>query len=183
MQEEEDQQQQQLSAASPITKLEGSGISAADIKKLQEAGYWTVESIAFTSKRILTTVKGITEAKADKLLAEGWILPFPLFIFGIFPLGFNIAAKYVPLGFFRASEMHESRQNMLKITTGSKQLDELLEGGIETGSITEIFGEFRTGKTQLCHTLCVTCQVCFLSFYLSILFAIYKLATTRSRRS
>lgn len=32
-------------------------------------------------------------------------------------------------------------------------------GGIETGSITEIFGEFRTGKTQLCHTLAVTCQV------------------------
>ena len=31
--------------------------------------------------------------------------------------------------------------------------------GIETGSITEIFGEFRTGKTQLCHTLCVTCQL------------------------
>lgn len=34
-----------------------------------------------------------------------------------------------------------------------------LTGGIETGSITEIFGEFRTGKTQLCHTLAVTCQV------------------------
>ena len=32
-------------------------------------------------------------------------------------------------------------------------------GGIETGSITEIFGEFRTGKTQICHTLAVTCQV------------------------
>lgn len=32
-------------------------------------------------------------------------------------------------------------------------------GGIETGSITELFGEFRTGKTQLCHTLAVTCQV------------------------
>ncbi len=37
-----------------------------------------------------------------------------------------------------------------------------LVGGIETGSITEIYGEFRCGKTQLCHTLCVTCQVrCF----------------------
>ena len=32
-------------------------------------------------------------------------------------------------------------------------------GGIETGSITELFGEFRTGKSQLCHTLAVTCQV------------------------
>ena len=35
----------------------------------------------------------------------------------------------------------------------------LSTGGVETGSITEIFGEFRTGKTQLCHTLAVTCQV------------------------
>lgn len=35
----------------------------------------------------------------------------------------------------------------------------IITGGIETGSITEIFGEFRTGKTQLCHTLAVTCQV------------------------
>lgn len=32
-------------------------------------------------------------------------------------------------------------------------------GGFETGSITELYGEFRSGKTQLCHTLCVTCQV------------------------
>ena len=32
-------------------------------------------------------------------------------------------------------------------------------GGLETGSITELYGEFRTGKTQLCHTLCVTCQL------------------------
>ena len=45
------------------------------------------------------------------------------------------------------------------MTTGSKELDKLLNGGIETGSITEIFGEFRTGKSQLCHTLAVTCQL------------------------
>ena len=35
----------------------------------------------------------------------------------------------------------------------------LISGGIETGSITEIFGEFRTGKTQLCHQLCVMSQL------------------------
>ena len=38
-------------------------------------------------------------------------------------------------------------------------MDKLLQGGIETGSITELFGEFRTGKSQLCHTLAVTCQL------------------------
>ena len=35
----------------------------------------------------------------------------------------------------------------------------IFEGGIETGSITELYSELRSGKTQLCHTLCVTCQV------------------------
>ena len=48
---------------------------------------------------------------------------------------------------------------MIKITTGSPVLDQLLGGGIETMSITEAFGEFRTGKTQLAHTLCVTTQL------------------------
>jgi meiotic recombination protein DMC1 len=70
------------------------------------------------------------------------------------------------------------------VTTGSKAFDELLGlcpipfflicakgGGVETQSITEgdpslmsnfngiVFGEFRTGKTQLCHTMCVTSQL------------------------
>lgn len=43
--------------------------------------------------------------------------------------------------------------------TGSKQLDDVLGGGVLSMSITEVFGEFRCGKTQLCHTLCVTAQL------------------------
>jgi len=50
------------------------------------------------------------------------------------------------------------RSCVLLFVSGSNDLDVLLGGGIETGSITEVFGEFRTGKTQLCHTLCVTAQ-------------------------
>ena len=69
------------------------------------------------------------------------------------------ASKLIPLGFTTATEFYKRRQDLIHITTGSKELDKLLGGGIETGSITEMFGEFRTGKTQLCHTLCVTCQV------------------------
>lgn len=46
----------------------------------------------------------------------------------------------------------------ISFQSGSHDLDVLLGGGIETGSLTEIFGEFRTGKTQMCHTLCVTAQ-------------------------
>lgn len=53
-----------------IKKLEGNGITAGDIKKLEEAGYHTVESIAYTPKKNLTSIKGISEAKADKLLVS-----------------------------------------------------------------------------------------------------------------
>ena len=69
------------------------------------------------------------------------------------------ASKLVPMGFTTATEFHQKRSEIIQLTTGSSELDRLLGGGIETGSITEIFGEFRTGKSQLCHTLAVTCQL------------------------
>nr|CAD1822559.1 unnamed protein product [Ananas comosus var. bracteatus] len=69
------------------------------------------------------------------------------------------ASKLVPLGFTSAGQLHAQRLEIIQIATGSRELDKILEGGIETGSITEIYGEFRSGKTQLCHTLCVTCQL------------------------
>ncbi|KAF8474737.1 hypothetical protein BDZ91DRAFT_711606 [Kalaharituber pfeilii] len=59
-------------APTPVAALEGNGIQSRDIKALIEAGFNTVESIAYTPKRQLLTVKGISEAKADKILAEGW---------------------------------------------------------------------------------------------------------------
>ncbi|KAA8497980.1 DNA repair protein RAD51-like 1 [Porphyridium purpureum] len=127
------------SVAQPVALLASKGVSATDVKKLQEGGYHTVESVAYATKKSLLAVKGISEAKADKLLAE--------------------AAKLVHLGFVTANEFHLQRQDLMHLTTGSEELDKLLAGGIETGSITEMFGEFRTGKTQLCHTLCVTCQM------------------------
>jgi len=109
------------------------------VKKLFEAGLHTVEGVAYSTRKALMSVKGISEAKADKLLAE--------------------ASKLVPMGFTTATEMHKQRQDIIHISTGSKELNKLLEGGFETGSITEMFGEFRTGKTQLCHQICVTCQL------------------------
>ena len=65
----------------------------------------------------------------------------------------------VAMEFQTAADALEDRKALVSLTTGSVELDKLLEGGIETGSITEVFGEFRTGKTQLCHTLCITCQL------------------------
>jgi meiotic recombination protein DMC1 len=65
----------------------------------------------------------------------------------------------------------EKRKKIKRISTGSKTFDQLLGkklplhllkfpgGGVESMSITEAFGEFRTGKTQLAHTLCVTAQL------------------------
>ena len=50
------------------------------------------------------------------------------------------------------------RNQIMRCTTGSKSLDGLLSGGIETQALTEFAGEFGSGKSQLCHTLSVTAQ-------------------------
>jgi DNA repair protein RAD51 len=70
------------------------------------------------------------------------------------------AISLVPMGFTTATEFHSRRADLVFISTGSTNLNNILGGGIETGSITELYGEFRTGKSQLCHTLAVACQVC-----------------------
>lgn len=63
------------------------------------------------------------------------------------------------MGFTTATEIHSRRSELVHITTGASGLDTILGGGIETGAITELYGEFRTGKSQICHTLAVTCQL------------------------
>lgn len=63
--------------------------------------------------------------------------------------------------FSTALDLKSKRREVIKITTGAASLDAVLGGGLETGSITEVFGEFRTGKTQLAHTICVTSQLSF----------------------
>ena len=54
-----------------INKLQEAGIHVQDIKKLADAGFHTVESIAYTPKKNLISIKGISEQKAEKILAEG----------------------------------------------------------------------------------------------------------------
>lgn len=53
-----------------ITKLEASGITAAEIKKLKECGFHTIESVAFTTRKTLLGHK-FSEIKADKIINEG----------------------------------------------------------------------------------------------------------------
>lgn len=96
----------------PIERLEEFGISAADVKKLIDGGFNTVESLTMVPKKNLITIKGISEQKADKILAE--------------------VSKIVPMGFTTATVFHQRRCEILHITTGSKELDTILAGGIET---------------------------------------------------
>ena len=135
----QEEQEEEQSACQLVARLEGGSISGNDIKKLKDAGYYTVESVAQATKKDLTTIKGISEQKVEKLQ--------------------EAAFKMTQMGFTTATEVHQSRQDICFLTTGSKDLDGLLGGGMKIGSITEIFGEFQTGKTQLCHTLCVTSQL------------------------
>ena len=139
MQEEGMQEEEQM-PFNVIDRLEGPGIVAADIKKLKEAGYHTIEAVTYATKKDLGLIKGISDNKVEKIQ--------------------EAAFKMVGgMGFMAATEVQQQRQDLCMLTTGSRELDGLLKGGVETGSITEIFGEFRTGKTQLCHTLCVTAQL------------------------
>mmetsp|Transcript_19030 Transcript_19030/g.47632 ORF Transcript_19030/g.47632 Transcript_19030/m.47632 type:complete len:454 (+) Transcript_19030:149-1510(+) len=113
--------------------------TAADIKELRSHGFTTVDSLHFPPMRKLLLVRGISEQKAELLLKIGRSLN---------PLAFQSAAEH----------LSNVRQRLPRVSTGSSKLDGLLEGGVEAGSITELFGEFRSGKTQLVHTLCVMAQ-------------------------
>jgi DNA repair protein RadA len=59
----------------------------------------------------------------------------------------------------RADELFKMRQTVLRLTTGSKAVDRMVDGGLETQTITEFYGEFGTGKSQFAHQLCVNVQL------------------------
>jgi DNA repair protein RadA len=60
--------------------------------------------------------------------------------------------------FVSATEIYKRRQDIGKISTGTNCLDLLFDGGVETQALTEVYGEFGSGKTQFCHTMCVNVQ-------------------------
>ncbi|MFW9991404.1 MAG: DNA repair and recombination protein RadA [Candidatus Odinarchaeota archaeon] len=116
------------------------GIGPSTAKKLSDSGYETIMSLAAASKKELTAISGIGETAADKMIIQ--------------------AQEALDFCFETADVLLERRKELSRVTTGCQSLDELLGGGgIETGSMTELFGEFRTGKTQLAHQLCVTVQL------------------------
>ena len=92
-----------------------------------------------TSKKLLA-VKGISEAKVEKIKDAAKLL----------------ATENGSGAFVSALELSDRRSCIFKLQSGSTDLDRLLGGGVESQAITEAFGEFRTGKTQISHTLCGT---------------------------
>ncbi|MEK6916721.1 MAG: DNA repair and recombination protein RadA [Nanoarchaeota archaeon] len=119
-----------------VTDLPGVGPATAD--KLTSAGYETMMSIAVASPGELVEAAGVTEATARKII--------------------QAARSAMEMGFESGIDILKKRQNVLKIPTGSENLNQLLGGGFETGAIVECFGEYGSGKTQIAHTLAVQCQ-------------------------
>jgi DNA repair protein RadA len=119
-------------------RLEDLDIGSATSKKLRELGFHTVESLAMATVKELEQA-GISKTNAEKLIRK--------------------ARSCMPLQFIRGDELVKMRQNVLRLTTGSSMLDKLLGGGIESQSITEFYGEYGSGKSQICHQLCVNVQL------------------------
>ena len=69
------------------------------------------------------------------------------------------ARQQLDMGFKTAADMLERRKEVGRITTGSKALDGLLGGGVETQAITECFGAFGSGKSQIGFQLAVNVQL------------------------
>ncbi len=114
------------------------GVASTTVNKLLKAGFTTVESVAVTPAREIAELAGMGGDTAVKVC--------------------RLARMHVDPGFIPALEILDMRKNMIKCTTGSHELDRILGGGIETGAITELIGEFGSGKTQICFTLAVTSQ-------------------------
>ena len=123
-----------------IEKLQDCGINAADLKKLKEAGLHSALSIIYTTRKDLCNIKGLSEQKVEKIL--------------------EAAKKLTDAGFVSGVEFARQKSaTRFHISTGAPRIDALLGGGFESCGMTELFGEFRCGKTQICHAISVIAQL------------------------
>jgi DNA repair protein RadA len=121
-----------------LEDLPGVGPTIAD--KLREAGYATIEGIATASYADLAEAAEIGESTAKKMV--------------------KAARELADIGGFKTGIMVlEERKEVRKLTTLVPELDDLLGGGIETKSITEFYGEFGSGKSQIAHQMVVNAQL------------------------
>ncbi len=116
------------------------GIGPAALAKLEGAGVFDMMGLAVMSPATLSDAAGVSSAVARKAI--------------------QAARNMLQLGFSDGMEFAKRRLNVLHITTGSKNFDELLGGkGIESRAITEAFGAYGSGKTQLGLCLAVNVQL------------------------
>jgi DNA repair protein RadA len=115
------------------------GVGAATLKKLKDAGYDTLQALVMVPQAVIMEDCGLGEKTAEALIQS--------------------ARDVLNINMMSAEAVWEKRKNLARITSGNKAIDELLGGGFETGGMTELFGEYRTGKTQLCHQLCLNVQL------------------------
>ncbi len=115
------------------------GVGPAIAEKLSNAGYSDVASIAASTPFELAEAVEISVEKAKKII--------------------EAAKNAVEVDYTTGWELLERRKTIGKITTGSKKLDELLGGGVETQSLTEFFGKFSSGKSQVGFQLSVNVQL------------------------
>ncbi len=116
------------------------GIGPAVSAKLESAGVFDLMSLAVMSPAALSDAAGVSSAVARKAIVA--------------------ARDMLQLGFTDGAEYAKRRSNVSYITTGSKELDNLLGGkGLESRAITEAFGSYGSGKTQLGSTLAVNVQL------------------------
>jgi DNA repair protein RadA len=115
-------------------------VGPATAEKLRDAGFTDLMTIAVTSPSSLAEIADIGEGTAIKII--------------------NAARKEVDIGGFETGDVIlDRRSGVHKLSTCSKAFDELMGGGIETQAITELFGEFGSGKTQIAHQLAVNAQL------------------------
>ncbi|MEK6948188.1 MAG: DNA repair and recombination protein RadA [Nanoarchaeota archaeon] len=115
------------------------GVGPATAEKLKESGFDTLLSLAVASPGELVEAGGLTEATARKVI--------------------KAARDTMNMGFESGEEVFEKRKSIMKITTCAKGLDSLFGGGIESGAITECYGEFGSGKSSIAHQLAVSTQL------------------------
>ncbi|BDH80177.1 DNA repair and recombination protein RadA [Methanothermobacter tenebrarum] len=114
-------------------------VGSKTAQKLREAGFGDMMRLATATAKELSVKADIGEGVAEKII--------------------EAARKAEKIDFETALDVMERRKDIGRITTGSKALDELIGGGIETQAITEVFGEYGSGKSQLAHELVVTVQL------------------------
>jgi DNA repair protein RadA len=121
-----------------IEDLPGVGPSTAE--KLREAGYLTVESVATTSPAELAEITEISESTAKKII--------------------KAAREKADIDVFKTGkDIFEQRKEVKKLSFRVPDLDTLMGGGIETQAITEMYGEFGSGKSQIVHQMAVNVQL------------------------